>query len=69
MTTLKKSKTVSNYPPDVCNGCQEKENCGVHRDRAYLCPCTLCLIKVMCDAPCRDYERVYDSIDLWMGDD
>ncbi len=56
---------------DNCNGCRmQKKNCDIpsrflNRLTAYdVCPCGICIVKVMCDTgnPCEEYSRFYHDI-------
>ena len=48
---------------DYCNGCLTKSGPAPELDCVYIrfnengvCPCTHCVIKVMCDIQCEDYD-------------
>ena len=44
-----------------CIGCkdyQEAKCIGIRNDLTHLCPCTKCIIKMMCKDPCREYTEI-----------
>ena len=50
-----------NTVPSECKGCIEADICHIIEKCSYQCPCTECLIKVMCNEPCKKFEKVYNK--------
>lgn len=52
---------------DNCKGCAVEDECGIpyHYDEELLseCPCSICLIKSMCDIGiCDDYRKFINKV-------
>jgi len=44
----------------LCKGCIENDACPVQdAHKQDICPCTTCLVKVMCETGCNIYDRLY----------
>ena len=44
---------------EICSGCltyEKVDMCLGYKLKDISCPCIICLIKIMCDTPCQDYE-------------
>jgi hypothetical protein len=41
----------------TCKGCGDMKNCPISNKRKLKCPCTICLIKSICQTPCEDYSN------------
>ena len=51
-----------------CNGCRREDYCIVLSSmidyiKVGICPCSVCIIKVVCEHPCEEYGIFYR--DLW----
>ncbi len=40
-----------------CKGCDAAQFCKVNDSKAKICPCRICIIKMICEDPCEDYEK------------
>ena len=52
---------------ELCKGCNTNDTCGIPyhelKEDANRCPCTRCLVKVVCDSrSCKDYGDFIKSL-------
>ena len=53
-----------------CRGCRSKERCSFlvyyyeFEFNKYVCPCTTCLVKIMCSQMCEERDKLYTLIYL-----
>ncbi len=55
---------------DVCYGCKVpkryENECLVRRkEQSIACPCTECIVKVMCVTTCSTYEKFCREYEIW----
>ena len=54
---------------DECEGCvmfRKYKSCDVIKSgREKGCPCRLCLVKIMCNTACKEYEKYISKIHTW----
>jgi hypothetical protein len=43
-----------------CDGCYVKNTCVTEGRDISGCPCLICLIKMVCDNPCEEFETFHD---------
>jgi hypothetical protein len=45
-----------------CDGCVEKDSCPIQDARGEdLCPCRTCLVRVMCEEGCVEWDKIYEN--------
>lgn len=56
------TRTVQRFL-DSCNGCYMYEHAieckYLDKSIGEVCPCQICLVKVMCETTCRDFENMF----------
>ncbi len=55
---------------DVCHGCKipkmYENECIVRKcKKSKLCPCTQCIVKMICEVSCQQYERFCRENNVW----